>query len=274
MVVSTSDAAGNLSYSVVSNYPAYTGAEENVAARRGIEPSTATLVLPPAAGWTKPVESFKSLYATGNDTLARLKSLIGEFQSDRFGYSTLGPPGQSLGVLDKFLLPVTSNPDTDNNRLGSAQQFAAAFAVLARALTLPSRVVVGYKLNPTAVQAGRPIAVRPRDIHAWVEVHLTGLGWVPFDPTNTTDRKPVQTPQAPPNTHIEVPNKGTNAQPPAQPVIAPPPHHHHRSLLPWLKVAAALALIVPAGIVVAERAVREVPPAVRGTSAAHLRGVA
>jgi transglutaminase-like putative cysteine protease len=258
MVVSAAGAADNLSYSVVSSYPTYTAAEEVAAAHRGNDAATAALLLPPPAGWTKAIESFKSQYAAGKDILARLKSLVDEFQSDRFGYSTLAPPGQSLGVLNNFLSPVTGNKQTYDNRLGSAQQFAAAFAVLARTLNVPSRVVVGYKLDPTAVRAGRPIAVHPRDIHAWVEVHLSGLGWVPFDPTNTTNRKPVQTPQAPPNTHLEVPNQGNAAQTPTQPTILPPKHlRHHHSLLPWLKVALALLLIVPTGIVLAKRAIRE-----------------
>ena len=73
-------------------------------------------------------------------------------------------------------------------RVGFAEQFAAAFAVLARAKGFPSEVVVGYRVNPVAAARGIPIAVLPREIHAWVEVNLNGVGWVTFDPTNTTPR--------------------------------------------------------------------------------------
>jgi hypothetical protein len=256
MLVSATGGPTSLMYSVVSDYPTYTTAEERAAASRGNEPSTSVLVVPPPEGWTPAIGSFTSRYATGNGRLAQLNALVREFRSSEFGYNTLAPPGQSLGVLDKFLSPVTANPETATNRLGSAVQFADAFAVLARALNVPSRIVVGYKVDPAAVQAGRIITVRPRDMYAWVEVNFAGLGWVPFDPTSTNAHTPTQTPAPPRSVQVAVPTQGTNSQPSPAPAVIKP-NHHHRNLLPWIGSVLVLGLVVPGGIVMTKRAVRE-----------------
>ncbi len=65
---------------------------------------------------------------------------------------------------------------------GFCQQFAAAFAALARAEGLPSRVVVGF--TPGSYDAVTDeYVVRGRDAHAWAEVWFAGLGWRTFEPT-------------------------------------------------------------------------------------------
>lgn len=84
------------------------------------------------------------------------------------------PPGHSYGALAKML---TGGQTTG----GSAEQRAAAFAVLARAAGFPARVAVGYRLEGTGDHA-----VTSHDAHAWAEVHFDGYGWVPFEPTDTT----------------------------------------------------------------------------------------
>jgi transglutaminase-like putative cysteine protease len=93
-------------------------------------------------------------------------------------------PGHSLDQIDQFL----TNPDYSQ---GSPEQFAAAFALLARVAGIPSRVVVGYKGNG---QAGEQV-VTSADMTIWPEVLFDGLGWVPFDPTPSaegTDAPPDQ----------------------------------------------------------------------------------
>lgn len=70
-------------------------------------------------------------------------------------------------------------------RRGFCQQFSSAFALMARALGLPSRVAVGFTPgDPEPVDGGATqYVVRGRHAHAWPEVHLAGIGWVPFEPT-------------------------------------------------------------------------------------------
>jgi hypothetical protein len=66
-------------------------------------------------------------------------------------------------------------------RRGSAEQFASAFAVMARSLGIPARVVAGFL--PGELGPDGHYHVRRADTHAWAEVWFEGAGWVPFDPS-------------------------------------------------------------------------------------------
>lgn len=58
---------------------------------------------------------------------------------------------------------------------GVCQDKTHLLIAAARAAGIPARYVVGYLLDET-----EPLS----ETHAWAEVHLQGLGWVGFDPTN------------------------------------------------------------------------------------------
>jgi transglutaminase-like putative cysteine protease len=102
------------------------------------------------------------------------------------GYDLSAPPGHSYGAVRRALL---------QDRAGHAEQFASAFAMLARAKDYPARVAVGYRLQPESRRGGR-YEVKSGDAHAWPEVHLAGFGWVPFEPTNTRNAKTAKPPRA------------------------------------------------------------------------------
>lgn len=59
---------------------------------------------------------------------------------------------------------------------GTSEQFATAYAVLARSIGIPTRVVVGFRYDGSGT-------VRDADALAWPEIAVSGLGWVPLDPT-------------------------------------------------------------------------------------------
>lgn len=86
-------------------------------------------------------------------------------------YDVTAAPGHNYRQLDYFL---------GESRRGTPEHFATSYAVLARTLGLPTRVVVGFR-------PGRPAGdvrqVRSGDVLVWPEVRFTGLGWVPFFPT-------------------------------------------------------------------------------------------
>ncbi len=88
------------------------------------------------------------------------------------------PVGSSYARLERFLF---GNPGEPGANSGTAEQFASAFAVLGRAVGLPTRVVVGFQ-----PAAGEDRVVRASDATAWPEVYFTGWGWVPFDPLTGT----------------------------------------------------------------------------------------
>jgi Transglutaminase-like superfamily len=69
-------------------------------------------------------------------------------------------------------------------RTGTAEQYASAYAVLARGLGYDSRVVVGFRPEK---QGENRYVVTGRDVYAWPEVRFAAVGWVPFDPTPTRE---------------------------------------------------------------------------------------
>ncbi len=81
------------------------------------------------------------------------------------------PTGSGWPQLREFLL---------DTKRGTSEQFAASYVVLARIVGIPARLAVGYR-GPQASGDGR-VVVRNRDVLAWPEVAVTGVGWVPLDP--------------------------------------------------------------------------------------------
>ncbi len=88
------------------------------------------------------------------------------------------PVGSSYARLETFLF---GSPGESGASAGTAEQFASAYAVLARAVGLPTRVVVGFQ--PVPEQDGERV-VRAADATAWPEVYFSGWGWVAFDPVS------------------------------------------------------------------------------------------
>lgn len=66
------------------------------------------------------------------------------------------------------------------SKSGVCRHFASAATLLYRSLGIPARYTVGY----SSYAAGETWSdVKGADAHAWVEVFITGLGWVRVDPT-------------------------------------------------------------------------------------------
>jgi transglutaminase-like putative cysteine protease len=68
-----------------------------------------------------------------------------------------------------------------NDRRGYCQQFAWAFAVLARLAGIPSRIAVGYTGGTPGGHATWQVTTA--DAHAWPELYFPGEGWLRFEPT-------------------------------------------------------------------------------------------
>lgn len=92
------------------------------------------------------------------------------------------PVGSSYARLETFLFGAQGTAGANK---GTAEQFASAYAVLARAVGLPTRVVVGFQ--PVTPGPDGVAVVRAADATAWPEVYFSGWGWVPFDPVSGTD---------------------------------------------------------------------------------------
>jgi transglutaminase-like putative cysteine protease len=90
----------------------------------------------------------------------------------RFTYTTAAAIPNSDSGLYKFLT---------TERRGDCQQFAFAFAVLARLLGIPSRIAVGF--TGGVLQKGGKYKVTSADAHSWPELYFAGAGWLRFEPT-------------------------------------------------------------------------------------------
>lgn len=142
------------------------------------------------------------------------------FRSSEFRYSLDAPvdsgfDGAGLDAVADFL----------QVRAGYCVHYASAFAVMARTLDMPSRIVVGYlpgSATGTPSDGRTTFVVSSSQLHAWPEVYFEGIGWVPFEPTNSLG--------VPTNFASSSPNGASNAPatpqqdaatPGAQPSTAP-----------------------------------------------------
>ncbi len=189
-------------------------------------------------------------------------ALMKVFQSSPFVYDTSVNLGTTANALDRFLF---------ETHRGFCEQFASAFAELARSIGLPTRVAVGYQRGTL----GRDGLwhVQEKDAHAWPEVWLgPKIGWYRFEPTpgrvdpvtglgdkntaagdgaTTTTTAPASgaaTPTTASLTPTSVPSQ-IQVQPPAP----PPASNTRRHVLTGIAAALAIAigaLVVLSGLVV------------------------
>jgi transglutaminase-like putative cysteine protease len=132
------------------------------------------------------------------------------------------PSGHSYPNLSYFLF----GPRNAAGQRGTSEQFAAAFAVLARALGLPTRIAVGF-----AVKVGDN-QVRGGDAVAWPQVLFNGLDWIDFDPLPDPgtqarpveeDYRPKADPSDPPPQEVPPPSASASPRPSKSPEAAAPP---------------------------------------------------
>lgn len=101
------------------------------------------------------------------------KALQDHFQDGSFTYTTDIDPGHGNDALVTFL----------EERRGYCEQFAGAYAAMARSLGIPARVAVGFTEGERDPMDPSTFQVRGVNAHAWPEVYFSGHGWVPFEPT-------------------------------------------------------------------------------------------
>jgi hypothetical protein len=82
-------------------------------------------------------------------------------------------------------LPVTQRPTEDflfEYKYGNCEYFASSMAVLLRLSGIPARLVGGY-MGGNYNDFGGYYLVTQNNAHVWVEVYITGRGWMRMDPT-------------------------------------------------------------------------------------------
>lgn len=136
---------------------------------------------------------------------AKLQSVAAHLRAGAYSDGSANSSQSNPGHGDKRLTDFLAG----SQLVGDDEQYAATFALLANSLGDPARVVLGAIPEADSV-------VKGSDVHAWVEVDLTGVGWVPFDVTPPKSHRPNPNPPQVLNV-----NHSPNRVPPAAP--APPP---------------------------------------------------
>ncbi|WP_394278848.1 transglutaminaseTgpA domain-containing protein [Microbacterium sp.] len=130
------------------------------------------------------IESLAGEVTAGADNdYDRLLALQTWFRGTSFDYSLDAPveegfDGSGAEAIGRFL----------EMRSGYCVHFASAFALMARTLDMPSRVVVGFLPGaPTGETEDdeRVYQATTAQLHAWPEVRFEGIGWVAFEPTKS-----------------------------------------------------------------------------------------
>ncbi len=90
-----------------------------------------------------------------------------------FSYDLAVARSHDIATISDFLF---------GTRRGYCEQFATAFAAMARSLGIPSRVAVGFTWGDWDAGRGEYV-VKGRHAHAWAELYFAEAGWIVFDPT-------------------------------------------------------------------------------------------
>ena len=101
--------------------------------------------------------------------------LLDYFDGNGFAYSLDAPnddASNNLEAIGAFL----------ERKSGYCVHYASSLAVLGRAMGLSTRIALGYRAASTTSDDGEHL-VTNRNLHAWTEIHLSGIGWAPFDVT-------------------------------------------------------------------------------------------
>jgi len=186
-----------------------------------------------------------SAYQEALDLDAYLTSPGFRYQLPLRGDKGVVTPSPGYGGLLSFLF---------KTRTGYCQQFATAFAVLARIDKLPTRIAVGFL-------PGTPVGhdewqVDGSDTHAWPQVQFKSYGWIDFEPTPGTSGKGSSGPVLPTTTATTVAvtpptgsTSGHNLRPPPGGGASTVRLGRHRGGAGRMGASLALWLLVlPAGL--------------------------
>ncbi|MFC5178938.1 transglutaminaseTgpA domain-containing protein [Nocardioides taihuensis] len=182
-----------------------------------------------------------------------------------FRYSLNATEGNGTDDLVRFL------STGEGGRTGYCEQFAAAMAIMARTLGIPSRVAVGF-FQPDQVGTDT-FEYSAHDLHAWPELFFPGSGWVRFEPTPAgrpgSPQAPAYTTQqvqdipegnltANPRISDDVPDRGESESASAAPDKGRDENAQQEGTpFPWVPVLTVGGLLlVMAGLLLLPRTVR------------------
>ena len=181
-VVSQTANSQGQSYEVQTHVPRPTREQIRATRAGGTVLRDATYALPDVP-MDAIMQAATAVTAGAENDYDRLIALQSWFRGDEFTYSLDAPvadgfDGSGIEAIEQFVV----------QKEGYCVHFASAFAVMARLMGMPARIVVGYLPgtgNGSIVEGQVQYQVTSDQLHAWPEVHFDGIGWVPFEPTKS-----------------------------------------------------------------------------------------
>ena len=154
---------------------------------------TATVALPPVVGSpdvvTSKAQEFAGKAATPIAQLEAIRLVLakkGFLSHGRASDAVASRAGHGADRISELL----ERPQM----IGDQEQYASAFALMARSYNYPARVVMGFA--PKIAEGQESVRVTGNDVTAWVEVAFDKVGWVAFNPTpKETDIPQAQVPK-------------------------------------------------------------------------------
>ena len=129
----------------------------------------------------------KEKYSKSINKKDYLNKILNEFKENNFYYS-LTPINQG-NDYEKFFF---------ETKTGYCEYYAGTFAILARIVGIPSRIVTGY-YGGSYNELGDFYIFKQQDAHSWVEVFIDGK-WLHYDPTLSV---PIKNILNSPNTNFD-----------------------------------------------------------------------
>ncbi|WP_194921769.1 transglutaminase domain-containing protein [Catenulispora rubra] len=246
-------ASASLSYQVDTSVPDFGDADRLRAAQPGTDSALQPFEQLPSQV-PDDLTAFAATAAVGNTPYDQMNALATAVRA-AFGYAPDSAAGQSLGRLSAL---VSYGKDPSKHVGASADAFASLFAVAARQVGYPARLVVGFA--PGTQSGAGTYSVTNQDVKVWPEVYFAGVGWVPFydavpDGKGTSgDINPVQA-QASTVPTSATPSSGASQSGvpytgPSVQLNNPVPHHKTPLVLLLLGLIAVLAIAAVGGLLV------------------------
>lgn len=139
----------------------------------------------------------------------KVKAIEQYFRFNGFAYETkeVAVPGKDDDYVDQFLF---------KTKKGYCDNFSTSMVVMLRSIGIPSRWVKGYTAGQyigESADGKKMYTITNNNAHSWVEVYFSGVGWVPFEPTQGFSNPYSFTETAPKNVPTPVPKQTEPTQP-------------------------------------------------------------
>lgn len=121
-----------------------------------------------------------------------------DYLSNEYEYALDPPEAGKNGDFAEFFL--------FEGKKGYCVHFATAMTLMSRSLGIPARYTEGYRMDKTGYNY-----VLASNAHAWCEIYIKGIGWLPFDAVSEGDFASGQAGESTGENTTASPDNGTSA---------------------------------------------------------------